>query len=199
VTGDTPRPYPAGNTAPREDWRRALHVASSLVGPFALWLPGRGGTAALAGLAGIALLLEVWRHASPRVRRVIAAAGRPAFRPAEERGIAGPTVLACGYLAAWLLFEPAVAAAAIVVAGLADPAAALVGGRFGRGRGKSLPGSAACAVAAAGVLAAVDLPVATSLAGGLAAALSERAPWRGADNALVPVSVCLVLTALGAV
>jgi len=188
---------PGGNTAQREDWRRALHAASALLGPLAFWLPGRGGTLTLSGLAGFALFLEAWRHASPAVHGLIASAGRPVFRPIEDRGVSGPTALACGYLLTWLLFEPAAAASAMVVAGLADPAAALLGRRFGNGQRKSAVGSAACAVTAAGVLAAAGAPASTIVAGGIVAALAERAPWRGADNVLVPLSVGLTIGMLG--
>jgi len=206
VTGGGPpdkpaqRPAPAASsarTAEREDWRRALHAASSAFGPLAFQLPGHGGTLALASLAGLALVLEGARKTIPTVQRVVGTLGRAVFRPGEERGISGPTALAVGYLAAWSLFDARSAAAAIVVAGLADPAAALVGRRWGRPGGKSMAGSAACAGTAAVTLLACGYSPASALIGGAVAAVAERAPWRAADNILVPLAVGGALAILG--
>lgn len=183
-------------TARREEWRRALHAASGVLGLVALRLPGQGGAWLFGGAVAAAFVLEGLRRSVPAVGRAVAAVGAPLFRPDEARGISGPTTLACGYAAAWMLFAPPVAAAAIGVAALADPAAALVGRRFSRGDGKSLAGSAACALVAAAVLAAVGTGAAAAGAGALVAALVERAPWRGADNLLIPAAVGATLTLL---
>lgn len=201
ATADSPvssrAPAREEQAAPHEGWRRALHAASAVLGPLSLGLPGQGGTLALGALAAVALGLEAARHTIPAVQRIIASVGRAVFRPEESKGISGPTALACGYLATWWLFEAHAATAAIVVSGLADPAAALVGHRWGRPGGKSLAGSMACAVTAAVVLLAGGRPPVTALVGAVAAALAERAPWRGADNLLVPLAVGGVLTILG--
>lgn len=197
--GPAQRPAPAASarTAEREDWRRTLHAASAAFGPLALQLPGHGGTVALASLAGLALVLEAARSRIPAVQRMVGTLGRAVFRPGEEHGISGPTALAVGYLAAWGLFDARSAAAAIVVSGLADPAAALVGRRWGRPGGKSAAGSAACAGTAAVALLACGYPPAPALIGGAVAAVAERAPWRAADNILVPLAVGGALAMLG--
>jgi dolichol kinase len=193
----TPAPAIAARTADREDWRRVLHAASSVIGPLALRLPGHGGTITLAALAGLALVLEVARHTIPSIQRAVGNFARVVFRPGEARGISGATALAFGYLATWGLFDARSAAAAIVVGGLADPAAALVGSRWGRQGGKSMVGSAACAGTAAVTLLACGYSVAQALMGGVVAAVAERAPWRGADNVLVPLAVGGALSMLG--
>ena len=197
--GPAQRPAPAASarTAEREDWRRTLHAASAAFGPLALQLPGHGGTVALASLAGLALVLEAARNTIPAVQRMVGTLGRAVFRPGEERGISGPTALAVGYLVAWGLFDARSAAAAIVVSGLADPAAALVGRRWGRPGGKSAAGSAACAGTAAVALLACGYSPAPALIGGAVAAVAERAPWRAADNILVPLAVGGALAMLG--
>jgi dolichol kinase len=193
----TPAPAIPARTADREDWRRVLHATSAILGPLALRLPGHGGTVALAALAGLALVLEVARHAVPSVQRAVGDLGRAVFRPGEERGMSGATALAFGYLATWGLVDARSAAAAIVVGGLADPAAALVGSRWGRQGGKSMAGSTACAGTAAVTLLACGYSAAPALVGGVVAAVAERAPWRGADNFLVPLAVGGVLATLG--
>jgi len=193
----TPAPAIPARTADREDWRRVLHAASAVIGPLALGLPGHGGTITLAALAGLALVLEVARHTIPSIQRAVGNLARVVFRPGEERGMSGATALAFGYLATWGLFDARSAAAAIVVGGLADPAAALVGRRWGRQGGKSMAGSAACAGTAAVTLLACGYSAAVALMGGVVAGVAERAPWRGADNILVPLAVGGALSMLG--
>jgi dolichol kinase len=205
VTGADPAGDPAGGLAPdisrtarHEDWRRAVHAASGLLGPLALRFPGRSaGFVLFGGLAALALVLEMGRRVAPAVRRGVDAIGGPLFRPEEARGVSGPTTLAWGYAVSWWLFAPAVAATAIAVAALADPAAALAGRRFGRGAPKSLAGSAACAVVSAAVLLVAGAAAPAVVAGALVAAIAERAPWPGADNVLVPLAAGAALTLLG--
>ena len=184
-------------TARREDWRRAVHVASAVLGPAALLVPPHLARASFAALAGLAAALDLLRLASPRTGRLVAAVAGSAFRPSESRAPSGATALAWGYFAAWALFDPRFAAAAVVVAGLADPSAAWVGRRFGRGPGKTLAGSAACATMGGLVLVAFGFSATAALAGGLVAALAERVPWRGVDNLLVPLAVGGALALLG--
>jgi phytol kinase len=85
---------------------------------------------------------------------------------------------------------------------LADPAAALVGMRFGRHRyagvdgAKSVEGTAACALVAALCLAAPLLALgaatpahalALALTAALIVSLAEAVAWRGLDNLLIPL------------
>jgi dolichol kinase len=141
----------------------------------------------------IATVAETARLASPRVAAVLARVAGGAFRPAEARWPSGAGTLALGYALAWWIFPPAVAEAAIIVTSLADPAAALVGSRFGRGAAKSLPGSLACAGVAAAALAVLGVPPAALVVAAVGAALAERAPWRGTDNLAVPLVVGALL------
>lgn len=194
---DRPGPLPS-RTAPHEEWRRAVHAASGLLGPLALGF-GRptAGLTLFGALALVALLLEIGRRVSPAVNRGVEAVGGPLFRPEESRGVTGPTALAVGYLASWCLFAPRVAAVAIVVGALADPAAAMVGRRYGQGAAKSLAGSVACAVTAAGVFLLAGASLVAVAVGAAVSALAERARWAGADNVLVPLAAGAALTLLG--
>jgi dolichol kinase len=99
--------------------------------------------------------------------------------------------------AAWLAPDQRGFAAAILVLGAADTAAALAGRRWPRPRlvfGKTWAGSLACLVVAAAALAGVEqrlyaLPVAAL------AAVAEAVSPRGSDNASVPITVALALRA----
>ena len=140
-----------------------------------------------------AAVAETARLASPRVAAALARLAGGAFRPSEAHRPSGAGTLALGYAVVWWLFPPAVAEAAIVVAALADPAAALVGSRFGRGVAKSVPGSLACACVAATVLAVLRFPPAALVVAAIGAAAAERAPWPGTDNFVVPLAVGALL------
>lgn len=148
-------------------------------------------------LVVLALSVEAARRFSPAVQRLVLGAGRALLRPEELRGLSGPTMLACGYALAWWIFAAPVALSAVLVTALADPAAAVVGRRFGGGARKSWAGSAACAAVAAIVLAVIGVPVPAAFATAGVAAAAERVTWSGADNVLLPLSVGAALTLLG--
>jgi dolichol kinase len=150
-------------------------------------------TPAFAILVAIAAVAETARLASPPVAAALGRLAGGAFRPAEAHWPSGAGTLALGYALVWWLFAPAVAEAAIVVTALADPAAALVGSRFGRGAAKSVPGSLACACVAAMALAVFGFPPAALVVAAVGAAAAERAPGRGTDNLAVPLVVGALL------
>lgn len=190
-------PSALARTALRESLRRVVHAGSGLIGLVAVKLPEGGGDVLFGIVLALALSVEAARHFSPAVQRLVLRAGGPMFRPEERHGLSGPTVLACGYAMAWWIFAVPVALAAVLVTAIADPAAAVVGRRFGGGARKSWAGSAACAAVAAVVLAAVGVPAPAALATAVVAAAAERIAWPGADNVLLPLSVGATLTLLG--
>jgi dolichol kinase len=163
----------------------------------ALRLPGVGGDVLFGVLVVLALSIEAARRVSPAVQRLVLDTGRSLLRPEELRGLSGPTVLACGYALAWWVFAAPVALSAVLVTALADPAAAVVGRRFGGGVRKSWAGSAACTAVAAVVLATLGVPAPAALATACVAAAAERVAWYGVDNVLLPLSVGATLTLLG--
>jgi dolichol kinase len=87
-------------------------------------------------------------------------------------------------------------AAGILVAAFADPAAAVVGGRFGSGARKTWQGTAAAAVVALAVLVALGLPREAVLAGTVVGTLLERWPGALNDNLLVAPAVAAVVRML---
>jgi dolichol kinase len=178
-----------GGTADDEVRRRTVHVASGVLGPLAAAAGSRVATPAFVALVVVAGVAELARRRWPWARAALQRLAGPLFRPGEATMVSGAAMLALGYAMAWWLFPVAAAERAILVAAVADPMAATVGSRFGGGRRKSWAGSAACAAAAALVLLLTGLPGGTVAIGAVVAAVAERAPWRGADNLLVPVGV----------
>lgn len=148
-------------------------------------------------LAGgvVALAVETARLASPAVaggmRRLV-----PVFRSAEARRPSGAAWLFVAYaLVAWL--PPPAPAAGVLAGALADPAAALVGGRWGGGAAKSWPGTAAAFAVGALALLAWGLPPLTALAGGAVGAALERGSGPFDDNLLIAPGVGLLVWLLG--
>jgi dolichol kinase len=143
----------------REPARKLIHAVLSLVAAaLVAVLPYPAGATVLAGATFVALSVEAARRWSPVVATRFHALVGTMLRERESRQLTGATTLAMGYTVAVLLLPGWPAVAAILIAGVADPAAALVGRRFGRHRypgGKSLEGSAAFLAVALAVLLAV--------------------------------------------
>lgn len=171
--------------------RPALHAGTALLLLTVLASEPFFRAALVVGGLG-AVVFEALRLALSPVRD-LAARWVPVFRAAEARRPSGAGWLFVGYaLSAWM---PLPASMSAVVAGaLADPAAAVVGTRFGGGAPKSWPGTlAAFAVAVLGlwVIVRLTLPVAV-LAAGVAAVL-ERWPGPFDDNLLIAPGVGLTV------
>lgn len=175
--------------------RRTLHASSGLlllIVPLTSWETFR--FVLMFGAVGAAVF-ETLRLASPAVRDGLAEA-LPVFRAAEAARPSGAFWLAFGYAAtSW--FPPPVPAAAILVAALADPAASLVGARWGGGGRKTWVGTAAVLAVSGAVLAACVAAGAVSWRPALAAALGAAAleRWSGPidDNLLVAPGVAALL------
>lgn len=182
-------------TAPREDWRRLVHLATGGAALATALVSHRVTSLVLTALVATAIVAEVTRRRIPAVQRGIETLGGAMLRPLEARRVTGPTLLVVGYALAWLLFPPAIAVPAMVVAAVADPTAALVGRRLTRVPGrKSLAGSTAAFVSAAAVLAVLAVPPVAAILAGAAAAVAERVPE--VDNVAVPVITALALQVL---
>jgi dolichol kinase len=80
---------------------------------------------------------------------------------------------------------------------VADPAASLVGGRWGGGVPKSWIGTAAALLAAAAMLAALGLSFPSVMAGSLAAAAVERWSRPVDDNLVIAPGVAAVVWIVG--
>lgn len=186
-------------TAParRESWRRVLHLASGGLGLAAPLLAPRLAALGFLALVMLALGLELARARVPAVQVLVERMTGGLFRPGEAGRVSGAATLALGYALVWWLFAPGVAARAIVVTAVADPAGAVVGRRLHPEAGrKTMAGSAAVLLAALATLLAMGTsPLPAVFAAG-AAALAERAPWPAADNLAVPLLSAAALWAL---
>lgn len=167
--------------------RKSIHVlAAILAAAVVFFLPAAAARTILVLALALAASVETLRRRSPGVRRLFDRAVGDMLRQSETHGVTGATTLAAGFALAALLLPPTFAATGILVGGLGDAAAALVGRRWGRRRlpwDKSLEGSLACA-AVAFLLACAMPGIGPAAAAATAAftAMLELAPVPFDDN-----------------
>lgn len=196
--------------APNEHtWkRRAFHLTAAMAIPVAALLLGYRPAVYLAAAAAASLAAaEALRLAVPAVNvRLIALLG-PFLKPREKRSPTAATYLSLASLAVLVLFGRDIAALALLFTALGDPAAGIVGTRYGRLRvrvlgrrlgAKSLEGTMAffgtSAAVAVGLWAAgVYGTLWPALAGAAVTALVEFLPIPVDDNVTVPLASGLVM------
>lgn len=183
--------------------RSVFHLAS---GVFALLLlrllPDRNWLIATSAAFVIAAwTMELSRRASPEINDRLMRVFRPIAHAHERHRVNSGTWYMTALLLLSLLAPLRAAEIGVVVLAVADPAAGVIGRRFGRTRlraGRSLEGS--LAFVAAGTLAAVAWLAVTStspwppralvaFAGATAGALAEIGSTRLDDNFTIPVTV----------
>ncbi len=185
-----------------QPWRRVFHATSGVALALAPELTGLATpqVAALLGLAtAILLAADIVRLRSPRLNRAFFSVFRPLASPREESAIASSTWYALGAALVWWAAPGAPAVLALLVLGLADPAASVVGRRFGRtpfGKGTAL-GSLTFFIVAFAVVAS-DQPVGTAFVVATVAALAEVLPIPVDDNLTVPLATAACLWSLTA-
>jgi dolichol kinase len=171
-----------------------LVLLEVILGPLGRWLvPG--------AIAGTFWSLELLRMRSPRAASALIAFFRPIAHPHERHKVNSSTWFATAMTILAFFFDPMLAAVAVAVLGLADPAAAFVGRRWGRTQligSRSLEGSLAFVVAGAlaslGVLwiwhghVAFGVRVAVAIGAALAGATAELLSRRIDDNFSVPLA-----------
>ena len=183
--------------------RSLFHLGSALLALAMLrLLPSQGWIIAVsATVAAAGWTMEVARRRSLAVNERLMALFAPVAHPHERHGINSSTWY-CTALLLLALFAPRRAAEiGVVVLGVADPAAGLIGRRFGRTRiraNRSLEGTLGFVVV--GALAAgawlslgsgMPLPALGIVAGvgAVAGALTELGSTRLDDNFTIPVAV----------
>ncbi len=175
--------------------RNAIHLATGVAAAWVLAVPRPTALVGLGAVLAGALALDLARR-KPAIGAWLERRLPGVYRTDELTGLSGATLLAAGYLLAAAVCPAQSAAGGIVALAVGDPAASLVGRRFGRDRdrrGKSWQGSLACFAGAS--LALWILPFlgpGAALAGGAMAALIERRAGR-LDNLLIPVGVAMLL------
>jgi dolichol kinase len=174
-------------TVRRELARKALHLSWALVPiAYAMGAPRRLVIGTLLGACACAIIVELARSRSERVRLVFDRATGLLLRAHEHHRWSGATWLLLSFLLAVLLFEAPIAIAAMWAVAAGDASAAIVGraiGRYRIGRSrKSVEGSIACAItSAAGASLLAQLSPASSIVAGISAAAAEW-PARPLDD-----------------
>ncbi len=188
--------------------RSLFHVASALVAVAVLALaPSRGW---ILGCAVVffasAWTMETSRRFSTRANDRLMQLFGPVAHAHERHRVNSATWYATALMILAVTTRPAIAAAAVAVLGFADPAAGLIGRRYGRTRlraGRSLEGTltffGVATVAAFATLSALTpMPLVArlvcALAGGLTGAIAELFSTRVDDNFSIPVSVAAGLS-----
>ena len=171
--------------------RKAIHAGLSLAAAtVVLVLEPVTAATVLAAATMAALAAELARRLSPAVARLF---GRLAslLKPREATGLTGATLLSVGFTATAVTFPGDPALAGILLAGLADPAAALVGRRYGRVRypgGKSAAGSGAFLAVALVLGLALGLAPGTAILVATALTAVEAFTLPIDDNLYLPVA-----------
>ena len=174
-------------TVRRELARKALHMFWALVPvAYAMGTPRRLVVGALLVACASALVIEIARAQSERVRLVFDRATGLLLREHERHRWSGATWLLLSFLLVTLLFDGPSAIAAMWAVAVGDASAAIVGrtvGRYRIGRSqKSIEGSVACAIASTvGAAMLAHLSLATSIVAGVSAAVAEW-PARPIDD-----------------
>ncbi len=180
--------------------RHSWHVLAGLGFPVASYFMPR--VLLLSGLGAVTLAfllgegLRMWR---PNINRYFLSRFSFVLKESESRNLTGSTYFLLGSLLTLLLFPQQAAAAALIYTAVADPAAAVVGRRWGRRRlksGKSLEGSLAflaTALAVGVILGPTGLPFRAAAAGAVVATLVEVLPIRLDDNLSVPLASAAIM------
>ena len=175
--------------------RKGLHLLSAAAPvAYAVGLSRHILAWGLAALFAVALVVEVGRARSERVRGAFHRTAGPVLRPHEHTRWSGATWLLAAFLLSVLLLDRGAAIAAMWAVSIGDAAAAVVGRAGGRhpitGTGKSLEGSAACFAATfMGVLLVARLGAAASAVAALCATVAEVLPVSVDDNLRVATAV----------
>jgi dolichol kinase len=196
--------------------RNALHLASAALGIVALeLLPSWEATVGLAVAFSVTgWTMEITRRQSPAINRFCLALFGSTAHPHEAERINSATWYSTALVLLALSGVVPAALVALAVLGCGDPAAAIVGRRFGRFplvHGRTLEGSLAF-VAAGGAAAStlvgllhpelgLGTAVLTGLAGGAFGAVAEAISRRVDDNLTIPLAAFagawLTMLALG--
>jgi dolichol kinase len=172
--------------------RKLIHLAMALVPAVGWWVSYSSALALACAILVASLAVEAARRWWPWVNRLLWQLLPTIFRAWEGRRILGSTWFAVGAVAALLVFGRDVGGTAILFLSWGDPAAELVGRRWGQlGRGKTLAGSLGCLTAC--LLASLvgirlgGLSLWAAMAGAIIATVVERWSPPPDDNVWIPI------------
>ncbi len=174
--------------------RRLLHASTAvilLIIPVASWTVFR--SVVISGTV-LVVAVEIARLRVPAIHARLAVLV-PVFRESETHRVSGAAWLWLAYSIASLLPAPA-PAAGILVAALCDPAASVVGQRFGAAGRKTWAGSFGAFVVACVSLIALGFSWPAVAGAGALATVLERWPGPFDDNLLIAPGVAAAVLAL---
>ena len=178
----------SGRGAGNEAFRKAVH----LLGAVFAFTPPWVAACVLAPITAAAALQEVMRLNGVRVP-VLGDVMWASCRGNERRRPAfAPFALSFGILGSLFIFPIPIARASVLIAALADTAAAILGRRYGKtplpyNREKTLEGTLACLVAAfACAVPCVSVPA--GAIGAVTAAIVESMPLKHFENFVLPLA-----------
>jgi dolichol kinase len=185
--------------------RRVFHAAAGSTVPIAgIFMSESVMVVGLAVLLVSGVALEIARFKVDWLNRWLVRWFAPLLKADEDRRVTGATYMVAAGLIAFLLFDVAVAVAALLFLSLGDPAAALVGRRMPGLRlfGKSPVGTVAFFMVSLGIVAVLVGSGAFPyhwgfLAGAAVAALVELASLPPDDNLTIPIAAGAAMHLLG--
>jgi dolichol kinase len=194
---------------PANTTRSLFHVASGALSLALIrLLPGRTWLIAVSLTIAIAAwTMEAVRRRSPEANDRLMRLFGPIAHPQERYRVNSSTWYVTALLILATFFPLRAAELGVVVLGLADPAAGLIGRRFGRTRlraGRSLEGMLAFVVvgtlsALAALIAFHELPwssrITLALVAAVAGAVAELVSTRFDDNFTIPLTVTVAASA----
>jgi dolichol kinase len=169
--------------------RKLIHLAMALL-PAVGWWVSYPLALVLAGLLlGASLVVEAARRWWPGVNHLLWRLLPTTFRAWEDRRVLGSTWFVVGALASLVLYGRDVGGMAVLFLAWGDPAAELVGSRWGRGRRKAraaASGGGDTEKTLAGSLGCLGACLVAALVG---AGLGGLSPWAGLAGAAVATLV----------
>ena len=184
-----------------QPWRRVFHATNGTVVVMAMTV-FNFDVSEMVLILGVILALTVaidaLRLFNPKLNVLFFRAFSPIASPREARKIASSTWYTLSALLVLLFFPTPYALAGILVLAWADPAASVVGQRWGKTRflAGSVRGTTAFALVAFCALL-LFVPWKVALVTAAATAVVEAAPIRLDDNLIVPLAVAGVLLLIG--
>ena len=177
-----------------QPWRRVFHAGNALVVAFAPPFVGLGRWSVVALLAVLLaglLAFDVARLKSPALNALFFRLFPSLASERERTNVASSSWYVLGLILVLSIFPLDVAVPAILVLGLADPAASTIGRLWGRrriGKGTWLGTAVFVAVAFAVLAPTAHVGAARALVAALLVAAVEILPWRVDDNLSVPLA-----------
>jgi len=186
-----------------QPWRKAFHAANGIIvatAVAAVDLPKTTIAGLLAVAAAALLVWDLLRLRHPGSNEFFFRTFSRLVSPREANGLASSTWYTIGLAITVAIAPIPVAVTAILVLGLADPAASYVGHTYGRRPflGGTVEGTIVF-VLVAGLIVSLRHDVVLALPVAACAALAERRSWPLDDNLTVPVVSAFAILAMQSV